>query len=102
MGKIFLAGFKAGKNRYEHVVDSVTNETSLHVIDTEITIFRVNAGGWMYNKHGAMAGRFTKMDNGCWKFKTIDGSMGVNTKFVDIFEAQRDVFTVLLQFGYKE
>lgn len=102
MTKVFIAGFKAGKNRYEMYIDSVTEETCLHLMDTEECIFRTNERGWVYNRHGALAGRFMKMDNGCYYYQSIDKSTRTNTKFKERIEAEKDAFSMLLSFGYKE
>ena len=102
MSKVFLAGFKAGKHRYEQVVDVETEETSLSIVDSSEVIYRVNAGGWVYNKHNALAGRFGLMDNKCWYYETMDKSMRLNTKYKELLEAERDVFSLILSLGYNE
>lgn len=102
MSKVFLAGFKAGKHRYEHTLDTETDEAFIHEQETGERIYCVNLGGWVYNKRGAIAGRFRKMDNGNWYYEKIDLSMRLNTKFKDLLEAERDVFSLLLSLGYNE
>jgi len=100
MTKVFLSGFKAGNQRYEHTTDE--GETFIHSVETDQRIYRCNAGGWTYNRHGAIAGRFRKADSGCYYYQTVDQSTRLNTKFKDRLEAERDVFEVLLSFGYRE
>lgn len=102
MSKVFLAGFKAGRNRYEHTVETTIDETFIHNQETEERLYNTNAGGWTHNKRGHIAGRFHKMDSGRWYYETIDKATRINTKFTDRYEAERDVFTVLLTFGVKE
>ena len=101
MTKVFLAGFKAGKSRYEHTVDTDLSDTFVHAMDTGTRIYRCNEGGWVFNKHGNIAGRFAKMSNGCYFYKTTDSKTRINTKFSERMEAERDAFGVLLAFGYQ-
>jgi len=102
MSKVFLAGFKAGKGRYEQFVDTATGDSFIRAIDAETVIYRVNAGGWAYNQHGSIAGRFVRMDNGNYYYSTIDKDLRLNTKYSDLLEACRDVFSLLLSLGHKE
>ena len=102
MSRVFLSGFKAGKHRYEHTIETNTDETFVHAVDPEQRMYNCNATGWTYNQHGTIAGRFRKMDSGCYYFQTLDLSMRLNTKFKDRIEAERDVFGVLLSIGYKK
>ena len=102
MTKVFLAGFKAGKSRYEHTVDTDLNETFVHAMDTGERIYHCNEGGWVFNKHGVIVGRFMKMSNGCYFYQTTDQTTRLNTKFSDRMEAERDAFGMLLSLGYRE
>jgi hypothetical protein len=102
MSKVFLAGFLAGKKRYEQLFDSESLEVLLYELDGMAPIYLVNEGGWVYNKHGAIAGRFQLSDNKTWHYASVDGSVRMNTKFTDIMEAERNVFMRLLTFGYVE
>lgn len=102
MTKVFLSGFKAGKHRYEHTIETETDETFIRTVETDEKIYNCNAGGWTYNCYGTIAGRFRKMDSGCYYYQTVDQSTRLNTKFKDRLEAERDVFEVLLSFGHRE
>ena len=102
MSKTFLAGFKAGKHRYEQTIDTETEDVFIHEQESGELVYHVNLGGWVYNKRGAIAGRFRKMDSGCFYYETIDTSMRLNTKFSDLLEAERNVFSLLLSLGYNE
>lgn len=101
MSKTFLAGFKAGRRRYEQTADIETEDVFIHEQGGAL-VYHINPGGWVYNKHNAIAGRFRTMDNKCWYYTSKDGSMRLNTKFTDLIEAERDVFGVLLGLGYTE
>lgn len=102
MSKVFLAGFKAGKHSYEQIIDTDNDETLIYEVATRSPVYRVNSGGWTYNKHGALAGRFRTMESGCWYYEKIDLSLRFNTKFKELLEAERDVFSLLLSLGYNE
>ena len=103
MSRTFLAAFRAGSRQYEHTLCKASDMTYIHDIESNQRIYNSNEGGWVYNIHGWIAGRFTKSEaTGCWLYKTLDGSTRINTKFNDKLEAERDVFSVLLRFGYRE
>ena len=103
MTRQLLAAFKAGSKRYEHTLCTTSDMTYIHDVESNQRIFNSNEGGWVFNKHGWIAGRFARSEaTGCWFYKALDGSTRINTKFNDKLEAEQDVFSVLLRFGYRE
>lgn len=100
MSKTFLAVFRAGSDRYEHSVDG--EDTFVASVKKDDTLFTVNEGGWVRNRFGNLSGRFRRLPNQCWYYTALDDSLRLNTKFTDRWEAERDVFSVLLGFGHSE
>ena len=102
MSRVFLSDFKVGATWYEQAYDPDTEDVYISVESAVEPIYRVNQGGWVYNEHGSISGRFTLNDNRKWQYESLDKGLRMNTKFSDLLEAERDVFQRLLTLGYME
>lgn len=102
MSKTFMAAFEARGVSYEHKSGCGTDETYIINGTTGATIYTVNSGGWVYNRYGALTGRFRTARGGCWHYEAIDTSIRMNTLHKELPKAERDVFRRLISLGYLE
>lgn len=101
MAKVQLPELKAGRDTYKVSFDEEIGSTFIHAATGE-RVFTTNEGGWAYNKHSRIAGRFVRNENKTWYYESLDKSMRMNTKCADRIDAERSVFERLLALGYNE